>query len=246
VPRQHRAFSYESRPRVLCRLCQRLAPSRQVRMKIAVLGTGSVGRALAGRLAELGHDVTVGTRDPGATSAKEEYAGWAADHPDVGLATFGAAAADAELLVNATSGGVSLEVLAQAGDLTGKVLLDVSNGLDFSRGFPPLISAPQDDSIAEQIQRAHPGARVVKSLNTMTADLMVHPEQLSDPGSVFVSGDDPDAKQTVTGLLHDLGHTDVVDLGDVTTARGAEWLMPAWLRVMGAVGTPLFNWKVVR
>jgi predicted dinucleotide-binding enzyme len=215
-------------------------------MNIAVLGTGMVGRALAGRFAELGHEVTVGTRDPAATAAKEEYAAWAAGHPAIGLAAFAAATDTAELVVNATSGGVSLEVLAQAGDLEGKVLLDVSNGLDFSHGFPPLIAAPQDDSIAEQIQRAHPEARVVKSLNTMTADLMVHPEQLPDPGSVFVSGDDADAKATVAGLLHDLGHTDVIDLGDVTTARGAEWLMPAWLRVMGATGSPFFNWKVVR
>jgi predicted dinucleotide-binding enzyme len=215
-------------------------------MNIAVLGTGMVGRALAGRFAELGHEVTVGTRDPAATAAKEEYAAWAAGHPAIGLAAFAAATDEAEVVVNATSGGVSLAVLAQAGDLTGKVLLDVSNGLDFSHGFPPLIAAPQDDSIAEQIQRAHPEARVVKSLNTMTADLMVHPEQLPDPGSVFVSGDDADAKATVAGLLHDLGHTDVIDLGDVTTARGAEWLMPAWLRVMGATGSPFFNWKVVR
>ena len=215
-------------------------------MRIAVLGTGTVGRALAGRFAELGHEVTVGTRDPAATAAKEEYAAWGAGHPAIGLATFAAATDAAEVVVNATSGGVSLEVLAQAGDLTGKVLLDVSNGLDFSHGFPPLMVAPQDDSIAEQIQRAHPEARVVKSLNTMTADLMVHPEQLPDPGSVFVSGDDADAKATVAGLLHDLGHTDVIDLGDVTTARGAEWLMPAWLRVMGATGSPFFNWKVVR
>ena len=215
-------------------------------MKIAVLGTGMVGRALAGRFDELGHEVTVGTRDPAATGAKEEYAEWSAGHPSVGLATFAEATTEAALVVNATSGGVSLDVLGQAGDLTGKVLLDVSNGLDHSRGFPPLISAPQDDSIAEQIQRAHPGARVVKSLNTMTAPVMVHPEQLPDPGSVFVSGDDADAKATVTGLLHDLGHTDVIDLGDVTTARGPEWLMPAWLRLIGAVGSPLFNWKVVR
>jgi predicted dinucleotide-binding enzyme len=215
-------------------------------MKIAVLGTGMVGRALAGRFAELGHEVTVGTRDPAATAGKEEYAAWAAGHPAIGLAAFAAATDAAEVVVNATSGGVSLEVLAQAGDLTGKVLLDVSNGLDFSHGFPPLIAAPQDDSIAEQIQRAHPEARVVKSLNTMTADLMAHPEQLPDPGSVFVSGDDADAKATVAGLLHDLGHTDVIDLGDVTTARGAEWLMPAWLRVVGATGSPIFNWKVVR
>ncbi len=215
-------------------------------MKIAVLGTGAVGRALAGRFAELGHDVTVGTREPGATGAKEEYAAWAADHPAVGLATFAEAAVGAPVVINATSGDVTLDVLGQAGDLGGKIVLDVSNGLDFSAGFPPLITFPQDDSMAEQIQRAFPAAMVVKSLNTMTAAVMVHPEQLSDPGTVFLSGDDPHAKQAVTDLLRELGHTDIFDLGDVTTARGVEWLMPAWLRVMGAVGTPLFNWKVVR
>ncbi|MDZ5621638.1 NAD(P)-binding domain-containing protein [Nocardioides sp. HM23] len=215
-------------------------------MKIAVLGTGAVGRALSGRLAELGHDVTVGTRDPGATGAKEEYADWAADHPDVGLATFADAAEPAPVVINATSGAVTLDVLGQAGELGGKVVIDVSNGLDFSAGFPPLISFPQDDSMAEQVQRAFPAALVVKSLNTMTAAVMAHPEQLPDPGTVFLSGDDPSAKETVAGLLRELGHTDILDLGDVTTARGVEWLMPAWLRVIGAVGTPNFNWKVVR
>ncbi|WP_322936870.1 NADPH-dependent F420 reductase [Nocardioides bizhenqiangii] len=215
-------------------------------MKIAVLGTGAVGRALSGRLAELGHDVTVGTRDPGATGAKEEYADWAADHPDVGLATFADAAEPAPVVINATSGAVTLDVLGQAGELGGKVVIDVSNGLDFSAGFPPLISFPQDDSMAEQVQRAFPAALVVKSLNTMTAAVMAHPEQLPDPGTVFLSGDDPSANETVAGLLRELGHTDILDLGDVTTARGVEWLMPAWLRVIGAVGTPNFNWKVVR
>lgn len=215
-------------------------------MRIAVLGTGAVGRALGGRLSELGHDVTVGTRDPGATAAKEEYAAWAADHPDVGLATFADAAELAPVVINATSGEATLDVLGQAGELGGKVVIDVSNGLDFSGGFPPLITFPQDDSMAEQIQRAFPAALVVKSLNTMTAAVMVHPEQLPDPGTVFLSGDDPYAKETVAGLLRELGHTDILDLGDVTTARGAEWLMPAWLRVIGAIGTPNFNWKVVR
>ena len=215
-------------------------------MKIAVLGTGTVGKALAGRLVGLGHDVTIGTRDPEATSRKEDFAGWAAEHPAIPVATFAHASEGAQLVVNATSGQVTLAVLAQAGDLAGKVVLDISNGLDHSAGFPPRITFPPDDSMAEQIQHAHPDARVVKSLNTMTAPLMVDPRQLSDPGSVFVSGDDAEAKALVTELLHEFGHTDVIDLGDVTTARGPEWLMPAWLRLMGPMGSPMFNWKVVR
>jgi len=214
-------------------------------MKIAVLGTGTVGTTISGRLAQFGHEVAIGTRDPQVTLRKEEFAGWAATH-EVSVARFAEATVGAELVVNATSGEVTLSVLAMAGDLAGKVLLDISNGLDFSGGFPPLITFPQDDSMAEQIQRAYPDTKVVKSLNTLTASLMVHPQQLPDPGSVFVSGDDPDAKALVTGLLHDFGHTDVIDLGDVTTARAVEWLMPAWLRLMPVVGSAMFNWKVVR
>ena len=224
-------------------------------MEIAILGTGVVGRTVAGRLAELGHTVTIGTRDPEATRARTEpeldgltFAGWAADHEAVALATFAEAAAGADLVVNASSGNATLDVLDRAGadNLAGKVLLDISNALDFSQGFPPRMSVPDTDSIAERIQRAHPDVRVVKSLNTLTASLMVHPETLPEPTTVFVSGDDADAKATVVALLGELGHTDVIDLGDVTTARGVEMIMPLWLRVMGALGTGMFNIKVVR
>lgn len=217
-------------------------------MKIAVLGTGTVGRTVAARLAELGHDVTLGTRDPEATAAREEYAAWAAAQPGVALATFPDAAASADLVVHAGSGHAALELLDQAGaeNLAGKVLLDISNPLDFSAGFPPTLSVKDTDSLGEQIQRAHPDARVVKALNTLTADLMVHPQALGAESSVFVSGDDPTAKQTVTGLLISFGHTDVIDLGDITTARGAEMWLPLWLRLMGALGTASFNIKVVR
>lgn len=215
-------------------------------MRIAVLGTGVVGTTLAARLAEIGHSVVVGTRSPEATAAKDDFAAWHAANPAVRVATFADAAHEAELVLNATGGQVAVEVLAQAGDLGGKVVLDLSNTLDFSQGFPPNIAVPQDDSIAERIQRAHPTAQVVKSLNTLNVSVMVHPEQLPEPGTVFVSGDSAQAKATVTALLHELGHTDVLDLGDITTARGTEWLMPAWVRLMSALGTPEFNWKIVR
>jgi predicted dinucleotide-binding enzyme len=217
-------------------------------MKIAVLGSGMVGKTLSPRLVELGHEVALGTRDPAATLAKDDFAAWAAEHPEVTVATFADAAASAEMVLNATNGDVSLDVLRLAGadNLAGKVLVDISNGLDFSGGFPPLITFPQDDSMGEQIQRAFPDTLVVKSLNTMTAPLMADPSVLPDPGSVFVSGDDADAKAAVTALLHEFGHTDVIDLGDITTARAVEWMMPAWLRLMGPVGTYMFNWKVVR
>ncbi len=214
-------------------------------MKIAVLGTGMVGRALAGRLSELGHDVTVGTRDPEETRSRDE---WTDGLEELTLASFADAAAGAELVVNASGGGVALDVLEQAGseNLAGKVLVDISNPLDFSAGFPPTLSVCNTDSLGEQVQRAFPDARVVKTLNTLNAELMVHPETLGETTTVFVSGDDATAKATVTELLASLGHGDVVDLGDITTARGTEMLMPVWLRLMGALGTAEFNYRIVR
>ncbi len=225
-------------------------------MNIAVLGTGSVGRAIAGRLHELGHAVTVGTRDPQATLARTEpdamgnapFAGWHADHASVALATYADAAAGAELVVNATNGSAALEVLGLAGaeNLAGKPLVDISNPLDFSQGFPPTLFVKDTDSLGEQVQRQFPQARVVKALNTLTADLMVHPTTLGASSTVFVSGDDAAAKATVTDLLTSFGHDDVVDLGGIETARGTEMYLPIWLRLMGALGTAQFNVKVVR
>jgi 8-hydroxy-5-deazaflavin:NADPH oxidoreductase len=225
-------------------------------MFIAVLGTGMVGRAIAARLHELGHDVTVGTRDPQATQARTEpdgmgnppFSAWHGAHPGIGLASFADAAAGAELVVNASSGAATMDVLGLAGadNLSGKVLVDISNPLDFSAGFPPTLSVKDTDSLGEQIQRAFPDAFVVKTLNTLTADLMAHPDRLPEPTSVFVSGDDPEAKRLVTGLLIEMGHRDVIDLGGIETARGVEMWMPLWLRLMGSLGTAEFNVKVVR
>jgi predicted dinucleotide-binding enzyme len=225
-------------------------------MNLAVLGTGMVGQALAGRLHDLGHTVTVGTRDPRATLARTEpdgmgnapYATWQATHPGVSLATFADAARAADLVVLATHGTASLAVLRLAGaeNLAGKPLLDVSNPLDFSQGFPPTLFVKDTDSLAEQIQREFPDALVVKSLNTLTAPLMVDPRSLGHSSTVFVSGDDAAAKSTVVGLLEGFGHDDVIDLGDLSTARGAEMLLPLWVRLMAALDTGTFNIKVVR
>ncbi|MGC5022538.1 NADPH-dependent F420 reductase [Micromonospora sp. DT47] len=226
-------------------------------MKIAVFGTGMVGQALAGRLAELGHQVTVGTRDVAATLARTEpdgmgnppYPQWATAHPEVSLTTFAAAVAGAELVVNATSGGVSLDALTAAGaeNLAGKVLVDIANPLDFSQGFPPSLFVKDTDSLGERIQAAFPGLKVVKALNTLTAELMVNPKALAGgQHTVFVAGDDAGAKRTVTELLESFGHTDIIDLGDITGARGTEMLLPVWLRLMGTLNTPMFQFKIVR
>lgn len=226
-------------------------------MKTAVLGTGMVGQSLAGRLAQLGHQVSVGTRDVEATMTRTEpdgmgnppYAVWAQSHPQVRLATFADAAAGAELIVNATNGSASIPALTAAGraNLAGTVLLDIANPLDFSQGFPPTLSVKDTDSLGEQIQREFPELNVVKALNTMNAHLMVDPRRLADGDhTAFVSGDDADAKKTVIDLLRSFGHTDVIDLGDITTARGAEMVLPIWVRLMGALNTPNFNFKIVR
>jgi hypothetical protein len=231
--------------------------TKDILMKIALLGTGVVGRTLAARLAELGHGVALGTRDVSTSLARSEpdrmgnppLTEWLAGHQQVSLLTFADAARFGEVVVNATAGEVSLDVLTAAGadNLRGKVLLDVANPLDFSKGMPPTLLVKDTDSLGEQIQRAFPDVRVVKTLNTMTAALMADPRQLADGDhSVFVSGNDAGAKRTVTQLLESMGHADVIDLGDISTARGPEMYLPLWLRLWGAQGTHLINIKVVR
>ena len=225
-------------------------------MNIAVLGTGVVGRTVAARLHDLGHAVTVGTRSPAETLARTApdamgtppFAEWARDHQGVRLATFTDATAGAELVVNATSGSASLEVLALAGadHLAGTVLLDIANPLDFSHGMPPSLDPVNTDSLAEQIQRAFPSTRVVKALNTMNASVMVDPARVPGDHNVFVSGDDAEAKQLVADLLVEMGwpRRNVLDLGDLSSARGTEMLLPLWLRLYGALGHADFNFHV--
>ena len=226
-------------------------------MKIAVLGTGTVGRTLAAAFRGLGHEVVLGTRDPDETAGRTSpdpmggppFQEWQAGHGNIRLGTFAEAAGDSELVVNATNGAASLAALGAAGAarLAGKILMDVSNPLDFSQGMPPVLNPVNTESLAERIQQAFPEARVVKTLNTMNAGIMVDPRRLADGDhSVFVSGDDAEAKKVVTGLLEALGHRDIIDLGDITTARGAEMVLPLWLRLFGALGTPDFNFKIVR
>lgn len=223
-------------------------------MRIGVLGTGMVGRALSEGFVRTGHDVAMGTRDVQETMARRSDSDpaslgqWLAANPSVALADFASVAATADVVVNATNGAGTLPALTAAGaeNLTGKVVLDVSNPLDFSAGFPPTLTVKDSDSLGEQVQRAFPGARVVKTLNTMNATLMANPRLLPEPTSVFLSGNDPQAKAVVAGLLGELGWTDILDLGDITTARGPEMWVPLWLRVMGAVDGPLFNLRIVR
>jgi predicted dinucleotide-binding enzyme len=197
-------------------------------MRIAVLGAGVVGQTLAGKLRELGHDVAVGTRTP-----RE------------GAVSYAEAAERAETVVNATNGEAALEALEAAGadNLAGKLLIDVSNLLDFGRGMPPAVGVGTDDSLAERIQRAHPDAKVVKTLNTINNDVMVEPSLVPGEHVLFVCGDDDDAKAHAVELVGSFGWPSerVIDLGDITAARGAELYVALWLRLMGVLGTPHFN-----
>jgi predicted dinucleotide-binding enzyme len=210
-------------------------------MRLAILGTGSVGQTLGTAFAAAGHDVVLGTRDPEATRSRE---GWSSD---LALATYDQAAASAELVVTAVSGTVAREVLASAGDLSGKIVLDVSNPLDGSQGFPPTLTVANTDSLAEQLQRAFPGTRVVKALNTVNASIMVDPVSLAGGDhTIFVAGDDGGARATVRGLLEELGWTDVVEFESLEAARGLEMWLPLWIRLMMRLGNAHFNIKLVR
>ncbi|MDP2711360.1 MAG: NAD(P)-binding domain-containing protein [Solirubrobacteraceae bacterium] len=214
-------------------------------MRIAVLGTGTVGRTLGSALLRGGHEVRLGSR----AADNEAAVAWVAEHGDQASAgTFADAAGFGELVINATAGAASLDALALAGEqqLAGKVLIDVANPLDFSRGMPPTLTVCNDDSLGEQVQRAFPEARVVKALNTVTAAVMVQPSLVPGQHTVFVAGDDAEAKATASELLGELGWpaSSILDLGDITAARGTEMYMALWIRLWGALGSAVLNIEV--
>ena len=216
-------------------------------MRIGVLGTGIVGRTLATKCVELGHEVTMGSR----TAENEAATAWAAAAEGTArVATFADAAGAAELLINATSGGASLAVIGSCApaSLDGKVLVDVANPLDFSAGFPPSLSTVNTDSLGEQIQAAHPTLRVVKTLNTVSAPVMTQPSMVPGRHNLFLCGNDAAAKAEVAGLLQSFGwpDEDILDLGDITMSRGVEMYLALWVRLFGVTGTPAFNIQVVK
>jgi len=209
-------------------------------MQIAILGTSAVGPALGKAFTAAGHDVTIGTRDPVQTRAREQWAG-----VDLPLAAY--RDLEADVFINATSGIGSLAALEAAGDaLNGKVVIDTSNPLDHSQGFPPSLFVSNTDSLAEQLQRALPKVRLVKMFNTMANEVMVNPRGLSEDSTIFVAGNDPGARQTAAALAADLGWADVFDLGDLTGARALEMFIPLWVRMYVHLGRPNFNIKVIR
>jgi 8-hydroxy-5-deazaflavin:NADPH oxidoreductase len=209
-------------------------------VQIGIVGTGVVARFLGQAWADAGHQVSFGTRDPEQTRTREEWAG-----SDLPLAAY--VDLEGQVYVNSTKGDGSLAALKAVGPaLNGKVVIDTSNALDSTSGFPPSLFVKDTDSLAEQLQRALPEARLVKMFNTMAHEVMVDPAGLPQESTVFVAGNDEKARQTAKELAGDLGWTDVLDLGDLTAARGLEMYISLWLRIYGVLGRPEFNIKVVR
>lgn len=214
-------------------------------MKIGILGTGMVGHALGMKLAQLGRRVMMGSR----TATNERAVAWAkAAGKNASPGTFADAARFGEMVFNCTAGGVSLDALKLAGaeNLAGKILVDVANPLDFSRGMPASLSVCNTDSLAEQIQRAFPEVRVVKALNTMNCNVMVNPALVPGGHNVFVGGNDATAKRAVREVLAGFGWppAQVIDLGDITSARSTEMVLPLWLQLRGAFQTPNINFHI--
>ncbi|WP_327069570.1 NAD(P)-binding domain-containing protein [Kitasatospora sp. NBC_01250] len=214
-------------------------------MRIGILGTGTVGQTLADKLLSLGHEITLGSRSP-SNPAGLAWAQAVGPHGHSG--TFAEAAGFGELVVNATPGTVSLDVLAAAGAqaLAGKIVVDVCNPLVFAADGTVTLDPVNSDSMGERIQRACPDSRVVKALNTLAAPVMVNPGRVPGRHNLFVAGDDAGAKQEVTALLESFGWpaADIVDLGGIQAARGMEMLMPFWLNLMRHYGHTDFNYRL--
>jgi len=212
-------------------------------MRMGVLGSGMVAQAISARLAELGYEVMIGTRDA------EKLKGWQSSNQRVMIGSFAETAAHGEMVFNAMDGAASLQALTMAGaeNLSGKILVDVSNPLDFTDGFPPSLTVFGTDSLAEQIQRAFPLTKVVKTLNTVTARVMVYPLEVANGDHhVFISANDVEAKSQVMELLRSFGWVNIFDLGDLSTARGTEAYLLLWVRLYGAMNTGMINVKIMK
>ena len=224
-------------------------------MKIAILGTGGVGKAFAARLTGLGHSVMVGTRDRSATLSKTEkgsFSEFMSQNPSVTLGSFAEAAAFGEMIINVSKGASTRDVIKAAGEanLSGKIVIDISNPLDFSKGMPPCLipEFSNTHSLGEEIQKMVPDAKVVKTLNAMWNGLMLDPNMLAGGNHInYICGNDADAKGQVIKLLQEFGWRveNILDLGDITNARATEATLPIWLRVYGAKKTGAFNFTIV-
>ena len=218
-------------------------------MKIAILGTGVVGNTLGSAFISKGHEVMMGSRN-----ANNEHAtSWAAQNGSLAShGKFSDAAKFGEILFNCTKGEHSLDALKAAGNenMAGKILVDVSNPLDFSKGMPPTLFLVNDTSLGEVIQKEFPDTKVIKALNTLTCSLMVNPGKIGNGDhNIFICGNDETAIKKTTMLLHESFNwklENIIHLGDITNSRGTEQLLPIWIRLMGTFKTADFNFKIVK
>lgn len=215
--------------------------------KIAVFGTGMVGDTIGSKLIETGHSVMMGSR----TANNEKAKAFVAKHKEKASAgTFANAAAFGEIIFNCTAGVGSIEALKLAGEdnIKGKIIVDIANPLDFSKGMPPSLAFVNTTSLGEEIQKTFPSVKVVKALNTMWCGIMVNPAMVNGGDhSTFISGNDTNAKEKVKEILKSFGWAEknILDLGDITSARGTEMYLPLWLRIYGATNNGAFNIKIV-
>jgi 8-hydroxy-5-deazaflavin:NADPH oxidoreductase len=227
-------------------------------MKVSILGTGMVGQAIAGKMTAMGHEVYMGSRN--AENAKSNtkpnpmtgvsFADWFNKNHSVNVVDYNELPSDSDIFINATNGKGSVDALNATGKekLKGKIILDIANPLDFSQGMPPSLYICNTDSLGEKIQREFPESKVVKSLNTMNCYLMMDPSLVPGNHTVFISGNDETAKQEIKSWLMSVGweNSNIIDLGDLSTARGTEMLLPIWLRLYGVLGTVDFNFHIAR
>jgi 8-hydroxy-5-deazaflavin:NADPH oxidoreductase len=227
-----------------------------INQNILILGTGAVGQALAGKLLSLGHQVNIGTRNVKESLSRTEKDNWGnsgiglwiKENPTANLINFDDIGRGFDLIINALSGQAVLSVLSGISTevLDNKIMIDISNPLDFSKGFPPSLSICNDTSLGEQIQAEFPFLKIVKALNTISNPIMVNPKLLEGDHTVFVSGNEADAKSFVSLMLKSFGweESQIFDLGDITTCRGTEMFLPLWVRMFGKLGSPIFNINV--
>ncbi len=212
-------------------------------MKIGIFGTGVVGKTIGSRLIELGYEVMMGSR----TQSNENATAWLNSHPkNASVGTFSDVSMFAEIIFNCTKGEISLEVMKLAGleNLTNKIIIDVANPLDFSKGFPPSLTICNINSLGEEIQKLLPNSFVVKTLNTMNCELMVRPDKLAGKHDVFLCGNDESSKLKAIEILQKFGWESPIDLGDITNARGTEMLLPIWVRLYGKFQHANFNFHI--
>ncbi len=217
-------------------------------MKIGILGTGVVGRTLAVKLNDLGHEVTIGTRNVSKTLSKTStdtmgsppFKEWYSKYSEIKLSAFADTTRFGEIIILATHGVATIGAidLAEKNNFRGKVVIDTTNPLDFSQGMPPKFAATLGNSLGEKIQNHIPEAKVVKAFNTVNAYVMVSPKREEGNPDLFIAGNDEDAKKKIKSLAEQLDWENIVDIGDISQSYWLESMTMFWVQY----GLKYNNW----